>query len=115
MVDSSMSLAILDLPSDPDALRSLTLALQARLAATETSLESITTELLATAADLRVAKASIQLTALEIAKLKAQIAKLKRLQFGLNRRRPVRTLALHQASGNSANSLSRSSSKASSH
>lgn len=59
--------------SDVDALRALTLALQASLATTETALAT-TDALSATTAELRAAKASIQLTALEIAKLKAQIA-----------------------------------------
>ena len=47
MVDSSMSLATLDLPLDVDALRALTLALQASLAATETSLSTTVVELAA--------------------------------------------------------------------
>ena len=92
MVDSSMSLATLDLPLDVDALRALTLALQASLVATETSLASTTTELSATAAELRIAKASIQITAYEIAKLKAQIAKLKRMQFGQSSERLTRII-----------------------
>ena len=89
MVDSIMSLATLDLPSDVDALRALAVALQTSLTTTKTELATATVELAtttdalsATTAELRMARASIQLTALEIAKLKAQIAKLKRMQFG---------------------------------
>jgi transposase len=63
-----MSLALADLPSDPDALRAFALACQSELAAA--------------AAELQAAKLAVQLRTLEIEKLKFQIAKLRRMQFG---------------------------------
>ena len=52
-----MSLAMVDLPSNPDELRAFAQALQAQHAAT-------VAELASTAVELRAAKATIQLTAL---------------------------------------------------
>ena len=106
MIDSGMSLATLDLPSDVGELRALAVSLQASLATAETVLATTTVELSTTAAELatttdalsaattelRAAKASIQLTALEIAKLKAQIAKLKRMQVGQSSERLTLTI-----------------------
>ncbi len=92
MVCTSMSLAMLDLPSDVHQLRAFTLALQARLATTESTLTSTTDALSATTAELRAAKASIQLTTLEIEKLKAQLAKLRRMQFGQSSERLSRMI-----------------------
>ena len=96
MVDSSMSLATLGLPSEPDELRAYAIALRAALTTTETVLADTRTELLSTADNLSVtasnlfatrrrlqaAEASVKMITLEIAKLKAQLARLKRLQFG---------------------------------
>ena len=67
-----MSLATVDLPSDPDELRAFAQALQAQHAATITALAN-------SEAELRAAKATIQLTALEIEKLKVQLARLRRM------------------------------------
>jgi transposase len=66
-----MSLATLDLPSDPDALRAFALACQA---------------------ELKAAELSVQLRTLEIEKLKFQIAKLRRMQFGRSSERITRQI-----------------------
>ena len=73
-----MSLAMVDLPSDPDELRTFAQALQAQHAAI--------------IAELRAAKATIQLTALEIEKLKVQLARLRRMQFGQSSERLSREI-----------------------
>ena len=80
-----MSLAMVDLPSDPDELRAFAQALQAQHAATAAELAS-------TASELRAAKATIQLTALEIEKLKVQLARLRRMQFGQSSERLSREI-----------------------
>jgi transposase len=80
-----MSLAMVDLPSDPDELRAFAQALQSQHAATAAELAS-------TAAELRAAKATIQLTALEIEKLKVQLARLRRMQFGQSSERLTREI-----------------------
>lgn len=77
-----MSLAMVDLPSDPDELRAFAQALQDRLATVEQARVATAAELASTAAELRAAKAIIQLTALEIDKLEVQLARLRRMQFG---------------------------------
>ena len=77
-----MSLATVDLPSDPDELRAFAQALQDQLATVEHARVVTAAELASTAAELRAAKATIQLTALEIEKLKVQLARLRRMQFG---------------------------------
>src|SRR5262249_12886323 len=66
-----MSLATVDLPADPDALRAFALACQA---------------------ELKAAELSVQLRTLEIEKLKFQIAKLRRLQFGRSSERISRQM-----------------------
>ena len=66
-----MSLATLDLPTDPEALRAFALACQA---------------------ELKAAELSVQLRTLEIEKLKAQIAKLRRMQFGRSSERITRQI-----------------------
>jgi transposase len=66
-----MSLASVDLPSDPDALRAFALACQA---------------------ELKAAQLSVQLRTLEIEKLKFQIAKLRRMQFGRSSERISRQI-----------------------
>jgi transposase len=66
-----MSLASVDLPSDPDALRAFALACQA---------------------ELKAAQLSVQLRTLEIEKLKFQIAKLRRMQFGRSSERITRQI-----------------------
>jgi transposase len=73
-----MSLALADLPSDPDALRAFALACQSELAAAT--------------AELQAAKLAIQLRTLEIEKLKFQIAKLRRMQFGRSSERLTRQI-----------------------
>ena len=80
-----MSLAMVDLPSDPDELRAFAQALQAQHAATVTALAT-------SEAELRAAKATIQLTALEIEKLKVQLARLRRMQFGQSSERLSREI-----------------------
>jgi hypothetical protein len=66
-----MSLAAVDLPSDPDALRAFALACQA---------------------ELKAAELAVQLRVLEIEKLKFQIAKLRRMQFGQSAERLTRQI-----------------------
>jgi transposase len=56
-----MSLAMAELPNDPDALRAFALACQG---------------------ELKAAQTAVQLKTLEIEKLRFQIAKLRRMQFG---------------------------------
>ena len=73
-----MSLALADLPSDPDALRAFALACQSELAAAT--------------AELQAAKLAVQLRTLEIEKLKFQIAKLRRMQFGRSSERVTRQI-----------------------
>jgi transposase len=73
-----MSLALADLPSDPDALRAFALACQ--------------NELAAATAELQAAKLAVQLRTLEIEKLKFQIAKLRRMQFGRSSERLTRQI-----------------------
>lgn len=85
MVRWAMSLAMVDLPSDPDELRAFAQALQAQHAATVTALAT-------SEAELRAAKATIQLTALEIEKLKVQLARLRRMQFGQSSERLTREI-----------------------
>jgi transposase len=87
-----MSLAMVDLPSDPDELRAFTQALQEQLATAEQARNSTVAELASTAAELRAAKATIQLTALEIEKLKVQLARLRRMQFGQSSERLTREI-----------------------
>lgn len=94
-----MSLATVDLPSDPDELRAFAQALQDRLATAEQArvttageLATAVAELASTAAELRAAKATIQLTALEIEKLKVQLARLRRMQFGQSSERLTREI-----------------------
>ena len=88
-----MSLAMADLPSDPDELRAFAQALQDRLAAVEQTRVTTAAELASTVAELRAAKATIQLTALEIEKLKVQLARLRRMQFGQSSERLTREIA----------------------
>src|SRR5208282_1798298 len=66
-----MSLATVDLPADPAALRAFALACQA---------------------ELKAAELSVQLRTLEIEKLKFQIAKLRRMQFGGSSERITRRI-----------------------
>src|SRR5690348_10654385 len=66
-----MSLAMAELPTDPDALRAFALACQA---------------------ELKAAELSVQLRTLEIEKLKFQIAKLRRMQFGRSSERITRQI-----------------------
>ncbi len=66
-----MSLAMADLPADPEALRAFALACQA---------------------ELKAAELSVQLRTLEIEKLKFQIAKLRRMQFGRSSERITRQI-----------------------
>jgi transposase len=73
-----MSLALADLPSDPDALRAFALACQNELATAN--------------AELHAAKLAVQLHTLEIEKLKFQIAKLRRMQFGRSSERVSRQI-----------------------
>jgi len=80
-----MSLATVDLPSNPDELRAFAQALQAQHAATVTALAT-------SQAELRAAKATIQLTTLEIEKLKVQLARLRRMQFGQSSERLTREI-----------------------
>ena len=63
-----MSLASARLPSDPDALRTLAVALQAELAARDLA--------------IAVRDAEIHAKTLHIEKLKAQLAILRRARFG---------------------------------
>jgi transposase len=78
LIGSIMSLATVDLPSDPDALRAFALACQAELAVASS--------------ELKAAKVAVQLTTLEIEKLKFQIAKLRRMQFGRSSERIARQI-----------------------
>jgi len=73
-----MSLAAVDLPSDPDALRAFALACQSELATAN--------------AELQAAKLALQLRTLEIEKLKFQLAKLRRMQFGRSSERVTRQI-----------------------
>jgi transposase len=70
-----MSLAVAELPSEPEALRAFALACQSELATANAELQTAN-------AELEAAKLAIQLRTLEIEKLKFQIAKLRRMQFG---------------------------------
>jgi Transposase IS66 family/Transposase C of IS166 homeodomain len=65
----------LDLPSDPDDLRALVAAMQARLAVSEH-------ELAATREELTAAKNAVVLTTPQIEKLKVALARLRRMKFG---------------------------------
>src|ERR1700758_725953 len=67
----AMSLATVELPDDPDALRAFALACQA---------------------ELKAAELSVQLRTLEVEKLKFQIAKLRRMQFGRSSERITRQI-----------------------
>lgn len=73
-----MSLALADLPTDPEALRAFALACQSELATAT--------------AELEAAKLAVQLRTLEIEKLKFQIAKLRRMQFGRSSERLTRQI-----------------------
>ena len=66
-----MSLATVELPTDPDELRAFALACQS---------------------ELKMAELSVQVKALEIEKLKFQIAKLRRMQFGRSSERITRQI-----------------------
>ena len=71
LVDSGMSLATAELPTDMVSLRAFALACQS---------------------ELKVAELSVQYKALEIEKLKLQIAKLRRMQFGRSSERITRQI-----------------------
>ena len=72
----------LDLPSDPEDLRALVMAMQARLAVLEHALEAEREAHGATRDALAAAKNAIQLTALQIEKYKVALARLRRMKFG---------------------------------
>jgi transposase IS166 family protein len=93
-----MSLALADLPTDPEALRAFALACQSELATAT--------------AELEAAKLAVQLRTLEIEKLKFQIAKLRRMQFGrsserLGRRIEQLELRLEELEAGEAEAISK--------
>ena len=71
-----------DLPSGPEDLRALVVAMQARLAVSEQALEAEREAHGATRDALAAAKDAIQLTALQIEKYKVALARLRRMKFG---------------------------------
>ena len=70
-----MSLAAVELPADPDELRTFALALRAELAAEVCRRE-------AAVAELAAAREAVRLAALEIERLKAELTRLRRMAFG---------------------------------
>lgn len=72
----------IDLPRNPDDLRALVAATQARLAVSEQALDAERAAHHATRTELDSAKNAIQLTALQIEKLTVQLARLRRMKFG---------------------------------
>ncbi|MFV0622672.1 IS66 family transposase [Sphingomonas sp. ac-8] len=77
-----MSPGGIDIPGNPDDVRALLAAMQARLAASEQALEAERTAHQTTREQLDTAKNAVRLTTLQIEKLKGQLARLRRMKFG---------------------------------
>ncbi|WP_150289881.1 IS66 family transposase [Sphingobium estronivorans] len=77
-----MSRGGIDIPENPDDVRALLAAMQARLVASEQALEAERTAHQTTREQLDAAKNAVKLTTLQIEKLKAQLARLRRMKFG---------------------------------
>ena len=71
LVNGGMSLAMAELPTDPDELRAFALACQS---------------------ELKAAELSVQVKALEVEKLKFQLARLRRMQLGRSSERITRQI-----------------------
>lgn len=71
-----------DIPKNPDDVRALLAAMQARLVASEQALEAERTAHQTTREQLDAAKNAVKLTTLQIEKLKVQLARLRRMKFG---------------------------------
>jgi transposase len=69
-------------PPNPDDVRALVAAMQARLVASEQALEAERTAHQTTREHLDAAKNAVKLTTLQIEKLKLQLARLRRMKFG---------------------------------
>ena len=77
-----MSPGGIDIPENPDDVRALVAAMQARLVASEQALEAERTAHQTTREHLDEAKNAVKLTTLQIEKLKLQLARLRRMKFG---------------------------------
>ncbi|WP_079246892.1 IS66 family transposase [Sphingomonas turrisvirgatae] len=77
-----MSPGGIDIPENPDDVRALVAAMQARLVASEQALEAERTAHQTTREHLDAAKNAVKLTTLQIEKLKLQLARLRRMKFG---------------------------------
>lgn len=77
-----MSPGGIDIPENPDDVRALLAAMQARLMASEQALEAERTAHQTTREQLDAAKNAVKLTTLQIEKLKVQLARLRRMKFG---------------------------------
>ena len=77
-----MSQGGIDIPENPDDVRALLAAMQARLLASEQALEAERTAHQTTREQLDAAKNAVKLTTLQIEKLKVQLARLRRMKFG---------------------------------
>jgi transposase len=77
-----MSPGGIDIPENPDGVRALVAAMQARLVASEQALEAERTAHQTTREHLDAAKNAVKLTTLQIEKLKLQLARLRRMKFG---------------------------------
>lgn len=77
-----MSPGGIDIPENPDDVRALLAAMQARLMASEQALEAERTAHQTTREQLDAAKNAVKLTTLQIEKLKLQLARLRRMKFG---------------------------------
>jgi transposase len=77
-----MSPGGIDIPENPDDVRALLAAMQARLAASEQALAAERTAHQSTREQLDAAKSAVKLTTLQIEKLKVQLARLRRIKFG---------------------------------
>ncbi|WP_310106361.1 IS66 family transposase [Sphingomonas sp. BE138] len=77
-----MSPGGIDIPENPDDVRALLAAMQARLVASEQALKAERTVHQTTREQLDAAKNAVRLTTLQIEKLKVQLARLSRMKFG---------------------------------
>ncbi|UYY76803.1 IS66 family transposase [Sphingomonas sp. R1] len=77
-----MSSDALDIPDNPDAVKALLAAMQAKLAASEQALAAERSAHQETRQQLAAAENAIKLTTLQIEKLKVQLARLRRMKFG---------------------------------
>ncbi len=77
-----MSPGEIDIPENPDDVRALVAAMQARLVASEQALEAERTAHQTTREQLDAAKNAVRMTTLQIEKFKVQLARLRRMKFG---------------------------------